>query len=74
MLVTMDVEPKNNDYDYSQLSDYNDYIILMAYDQFNNSTGPGPISAQKWIEDAVSWTAGKIDPFKNNSGHWRFWL
>ena len=60
----MDVEPKNNDYDYTKLSDYNDYIILMAYDQFNNSTGPGPISAQKWIEDAVSWTAERIDPSK----------
>lgn len=64
MLVTMDVEPKNNDYDYSKLSEYNDYIILMAYDQYNNSTGPGPISAQKWIEDAVSWTADRIDPSK----------
>jgi cellulose synthase/poly-beta-1,6-N-acetylglucosamine synthase-like glycosyltransferase/spore germination protein YaaH/peptidoglycan/xylan/chitin deacetylase (PgdA/CDA1 family) len=64
MLVTMDVEPKNNDYDYSKLSEYNDYIILMAYDQFNNSTGPGPISAQKWIEDAVSWTADRMDPSK----------
>lgn len=64
MLVTMDVEPKNNDYDYTKLSDYNDYIVLMAYDQYNNSTGPGPVSAQKWIEDAVSWTAQRIDPSK----------
>ncbi|HEY8661780.1 MAG TPA: glycosyltransferase [Hanamia sp.] len=64
MLVSMDVEPKNNDYDYKKLSDYNDYIVLMAYDQFNSSTGPGPISAQKWIEDAVSWTADRIDPSK----------
>ncbi|MEP6582872.1 MAG: glycosyltransferase [Ginsengibacter sp.] len=65
MTVTMDVEPKNNDYDYTKLSDYNDYIILMAYDEFNNSTtGPGPICAQKWIEDAVNWTAKKIDPSK----------
>jgi peptidoglycan-N-acetylglucosamine deacetylase len=64
LLVTMDVEPKNNDYDYSKLSDYNDYIILMAYDEYNGSTGPGPISAQKWIEDAVSWTADRIDPSK----------
>jgi len=63
-LVSMDVEPKNNDYDYTKLSHYNDYLILMAYDQFNNSTGPGPISAQKWIEDAVSWTAKRIDPSK----------
>ena len=60
----MDLEPKNNDYDYTQLSKYNDYIILMAYDQFNTSTGPGPISAQKWIEDAVSWTTDRIEPSK----------
>ena len=59
--VTMDVEPKNEDYDYKKLSDYNDYIILMAYDQSNNSTGPGPISAQKWIEEALDWTAARID-------------
>ncbi len=64
LLVTQDVEPKNNDYDYSKLSDYNDYIVLMAYDEYNGSTGPGPISAQKWIEDAVSWTADRIDPSK----------
>ncbi|HEY5368832.1 MAG TPA: glycosyltransferase [Hanamia sp.] len=64
MLVTMDVEPKNDDYDYTKLSAYNDYIILMAYDESNSSTGPGPISSQKWIEDAVSWTADRIDPAK----------
>ncbi len=64
MLVSIDVEPKNNDYDYKKLSDYNDYIILMAYDEFNNSTGPGPISSQKWIEDAISWAAERINPSK----------
>ncbi len=64
MLVSIDVTPKNEDYDYKKLSAYNDYIILMAYDQFNNTTGPGPISAQKWIEDVVSWASDKIDPSK----------
>ena len=63
-LVTMDVAPKDNDYDYAKLSAYNDYIVLMAYDEHNNSTGPGPISGQKWLEDAVSWTADRIDPEK----------
>lgn len=64
MTVTMDVEPKNNDYDYKKLSLYNDYIILMAYDQSNPSGLPGPISAQKWIEEAMDWTASKMDPEK----------
>ncbi len=64
MCVTMDVSVKNDDYDYKKLAAYNDYIILMAYDQFNNSTAPGPLSAQKWIEEALDWTAKKIDPAK----------
>jgi cellulose synthase/poly-beta-1,6-N-acetylglucosamine synthase-like glycosyltransferase/spore germination protein YaaH/peptidoglycan/xylan/chitin deacetylase (PgdA/CDA1 family) len=64
MTVTMDVAVKNDDYDYKKLSAYNDYIILMAYDQFSNSTMPGPISAQKWIEEALDWTAAKIESDK----------
>jgi peptidoglycan-N-acetylglucosamine deacetylase len=64
MTVTMDVAVKNDDYDYKKLSAYNDYIILMAYDQFNNGTIPGPVSAQKWIEEAVDWTASKIESEK----------
>lgn len=62
MQVTMDVEPGNNDYDYAKLAACNDYLVLMAYDQYNGSTGPGPVSAQKWIEDAVSQAAQQIDP------------
>lgn len=64
MTVTMDVAVKNDDYDYEKLSTYNDYIILMAYDQYHNATMPGPISAQKWIEEALDWTAARIESEK----------
>ncbi|MDB5202031.1 MAG: glycosyltransferase [Ferruginibacter sp.] len=64
LLVTMDVATRNDDYDYEKLAAYNDYVILMAYDQFNESSGAGPISSQKWIEDNLEWTAAKIDPAK----------
>jgi peptidoglycan-N-acetylglucosamine deacetylase len=64
LTVTMDVTVKNEDYDYAKLSEYNDYIVLMAYDQFNKSGPAGPISDQKWIEEALDWTAKKIDPEK----------
>lgn len=62
--VTQDVAVDNDDYDYAALSNYNDYIILMAYDQFNDASSPGPVSSQKWIEQKVDEAAKKIDPKK----------
>ncbi len=59
-LVTQDVIPFNEDYNFEQLSKYNDYIFLMAYDQYSDNTGPGPISHQKWIEGAVDEAVKKI--------------
>jgi cellulose synthase/poly-beta-1,6-N-acetylglucosamine synthase-like glycosyltransferase/spore germination protein YaaH/peptidoglycan/xylan/chitin deacetylase (PgdA/CDA1 family) len=64
LLVTQDVSAMNDDYDFEQLSNYNDYVILMAYDQFSTSSGPGPISDQKWVEDAVDQAAKKMDSRK----------
>ena len=59
-LVTQDISPFNDDYNLSELSRYNDYIVLMAYDQFSESTAPGPICHQKWIEAAVDQATKKI--------------
>lgn len=59
-LVTQDVAAFNEDYNYKELSVYNDYLILMAYDQFNNETKPGPICSQKWIEAAVDNITQKV--------------
>lgn len=53
LLVTQDVIPFNEDYNFKELSKYNDYIFLMAYDQYSDASGPGPIDHQKWVEGAV---------------------
>ncbi len=53
LLVTQDVIPFNEDYNFKELSRYNDYIFLMAYDQYSDASGPGPIAHQKWVEGAV---------------------
>jgi peptidoglycan-N-acetylglucosamine deacetylase len=74
--VTQDVSPMNEDYDYEKLSAYNDHIILMAYDEHNESTGPGPVSSQKWVEQALDWTAKKIGAEKiimGVAGYGRNW-
>ena len=60
LLVTQNVAPFNDDYNFSELANYNDYLFLMAYDQYSENTVPGPISHQKWIEAAVDQAAQKI--------------
>ncbi len=59
-LVTQDVVPFNEDYNFTELANYNDYIFLMAYDQHSEGTLPGSIAEQKWIEAAVDEAAQKI--------------
>ena len=63
-LVTQDIEPFNDDYNLTELAKFNDYVCLMAYDQSSESTAPGPICHQKWIEAAVDQAARKIPPGK----------
>jgi cellulose synthase/poly-beta-1,6-N-acetylglucosamine synthase-like glycosyltransferase/spore germination protein YaaH/peptidoglycan/xylan/chitin deacetylase (PgdA/CDA1 family) len=60
LLVTQDVIPFNGDYDYQQLAKYNDYLFVMAYDQFSSDTKPGPVAEQKWIEAAIDEATKKI--------------
>ena len=59
-LVTIDVSPENDDYDYDKLADWSDYIVLMAYDQHYEESVPGPVSAQKWVEAAMDIAAKDI--------------
>ncbi|HEX2684847.1 MAG TPA: glycosyl hydrolase family 18 protein, partial [Ferruginibacter sp.] len=76
LLVSMDVSPKNEDYDYKALADYNDHLILMAYDQYNDASGAGPISAQKWIEEQLDWLDNQVDASKiilGVAGYGRDW-
>jgi cellulose synthase/poly-beta-1,6-N-acetylglucosamine synthase-like glycosyltransferase/spore germination protein YaaH/peptidoglycan/xylan/chitin deacetylase (PgdA/CDA1 family) len=59
-IVTMDILPSDDNYDTKELSKYNDYLFLMAYDQHYSSSRPGPVSEQKWIEKVLDEMAGEI--------------
>lgn len=58
--VSQDVSPFNEDYNYNELIKYNDYIFLMAYDQHNQNSLPGAVSAHDWIENALDEALNKI--------------
>jgi cellulose synthase/poly-beta-1,6-N-acetylglucosamine synthase-like glycosyltransferase/spore germination protein YaaH/peptidoglycan/xylan/chitin deacetylase (PgdA/CDA1 family) len=59
-MVTQNVSAFNEDYDYSQLVKYNDYLFLMAYDEYNQGSKAGPICSEKWVEAAVDKLAQHI--------------
>lgn len=58
--VTQDIVPFNEDYDIRELSRYNDYLFLMAYDEHNTLSAPGPVSSQQWIEAATDNVAKSV--------------
>jgi cellulose synthase/poly-beta-1,6-N-acetylglucosamine synthase-like glycosyltransferase/spore germination protein YaaH/peptidoglycan/xylan/chitin deacetylase (PgdA/CDA1 family) len=64
LLLSQDVVPFNQDYNYELLGRYNDYVFVMAYDQYNRSTAAGPVAHQKWIEAAVEDATKKLPPSK----------
>ena len=76
-IVSMDVLPNNEDFDYKSLGKYNDYMILMAYDQYSNVNTPGPISSQKWIEEQMDIMDNSIPASKiilGVAGYGRDWF
>ncbi len=63
-LVTEDIPPFNSDYNISQLKDYNDFLIIMAYDYHYAGSEPGPVAPVKWVESALASFLKKTDPSK----------
>ncbi len=64
LIVTQDVIPFNEDYNYTALSNYNDYLFLMAYDEHSADGTPGGISNQRWMEAALDEMAKHVDTRK----------
>ncbi|MFT3903127.1 MAG: glycosyl hydrolase family 18 protein [Niabella sp.] len=74
LLVSQDIMPFNTDYNLRELARYNDYMVLMAYDEYSGDSDPGPISSQRWTEAALDNFAKKVPAEKNYFGAWGFWL
>jgi len=66
--VTLDVPPLDNNYDYQQLTDLSDRVIVMQYDEHTPDDDPGPIAGQDWIEKTADKTFEQMDPDKTILG------
>lgn len=64
LLVTQDLPAANTSFDYAKLSDLNDFVIVMMYDQHILGGAPGPIASQQWIEQVAQKVFANIDSSK----------
>jgi cellulose synthase/poly-beta-1,6-N-acetylglucosamine synthase-like glycosyltransferase/peptidoglycan/xylan/chitin deacetylase (PgdA/CDA1 family)/spore germination protein YaaH len=63
-LVTQDIAPLNPDYNLRELQKYNDYLVIMAYDQHFATSVPGPVAAHSWVESIVDRMTEAVPPDK----------
>ncbi len=63
-IVTQDISPGNADYNMEELQHYNDYLVIMAYDQHNPSSKPGDIASIKWVESVMDKVTSVVAPEK----------
>jgi peptidoglycan-N-acetylglucosamine deacetylase len=54
LMITLDVPPKNNSYDYASLAAQVDRMIVMLYDTHNAMSKPGPVAPTDWVKDSLS--------------------
>ncbi|WP_316832324.1 glycosyltransferase [Pedobacter aquatilis] len=64
LIVSQDISPENDDYSPEVLQHYNDYIVLMAYDQHSEDSNAGDISHQEWVEEKLDDICSKMDASK----------
>ena len=63
-LVTQDIAPLNADYNPRELQQYNDYLLVMAYDEHSTASAPGPLAAHGWVESIVDNMTDVVPPEK----------
>ncbi|MEH7506029.1 polysaccharide deacetylase family protein [Neobacillus drentensis] len=54
LMVTLDVPPKNNSFDYASLATNVDRMIVMLYDQHHSLSKPGPVAPSDWVKESLN--------------------
>jgi cellulose synthase/poly-beta-1,6-N-acetylglucosamine synthase-like glycosyltransferase/peptidoglycan/xylan/chitin deacetylase (PgdA/CDA1 family)/spore germination protein YaaH len=60
LLVTQSVPPDDPAYDLKTLSELNDHLVLMVYDEHSASGAPGPVASGGWFDAAVERLARRV--------------
>ncbi len=50
LIVSQSVPPDDPAFDLKRLAAYEDYLMIMVYDEHDQSSSPGPIASEEWFE------------------------
>ncbi|AHF10899.1 cell wall-binding protein [Dehalobacter restrictus DSM 9455] len=53
-------QPWYDEYDYSDLAQYVDYIQIMSYDKHYSTSAPGPIAPLDWVREVIAYAVTEI--------------
>jgi peptidoglycan-N-acetylglucosamine deacetylase len=59
-LVTIDVTPGDAAYDLARIAPIVDAVVLMAYDEHEETSAPGPIASRDWFASVVDRTRASV--------------
>ncbi len=62
--VSQSVPVDDNSYDYRSLARFNDYLILMTYDEHWDGSDPGPVASQQFFANALQQRFSEVSPSK----------
>lgn len=54
LMVTLDVPPNNNSFNYASLATNVDRMIVMLYDQHHSMSKPGPVASSDWVKENLT--------------------
>ncbi|PGY04901.1 DUF2062 domain-containing protein [Bacillus sp. AFS031507] len=54
LMVTLDVPPNNNSFNYTSLATNVDRMIVMLYDQHHSMSKPGPVAPSDWVKENLN--------------------
>jgi spore germination protein YaaH/putative cell wall-binding protein len=53
-------QPWYDEYDYSDLAQYVDYVQIMSYDKHYSTSAPGPIAPLDWVREVIAYAVTEI--------------
>ena len=68
LIISQSVPPDDPAYDLKRLVQYEDYIMVMVYDEHEQTSVPGPVASQSWYDDQLDRLAKLLPPEKTVIG------